>query len=414
MQKKKTSKIVIVLTIILFILCLGVGFRLAWKQPMVNNEIFSQAQTIQKRSYGDIIIGGYPNVGERSSLFYFFQGILHRFNIRYESMNEGNKSPLFIVLQKAFCDLINYHFPYDYFYEREIHDRKAQILLRIHPIIFMSLAITLIFFYFARSYSLWSGFFSVSIFLTFAWVWKYVVVARPYAMWTFLVVAQSFIFIDLIKERKYISRHWKCLTAIHIMMVLLFIATLPQVVIVSFLLWIFIEKDWKKYIGLTIIPLILTYYYYFMEKTYRLFAPFDLINYCLPWNQVICIATYGIFLILYYLQKKKGFMRVYREDVQLKEGSYLALTLLTILSAFMMAGIFALRPAPSSEPVQVVSGRYFIFLSPIATIAITLFTIDLLNAFKNQIYLKVGLWLNIGLFVVHNCIFLGINFYSLL
>ena len=117
---------------------------------MWNDEGYTQLFNVEKLSYQNMILG---------------------------KVVEGNNSPLFYIIQKAISAMTNYSIPITYSQwgagKKEITENalKSQIILRINPVLFMSLAITAIFYYFSKRYSIWSGFYSVLVALSSFMVW---------------------------------------------------------------------------------------------------------------------------------------------------------------------------------------------------------------------------------------------------
>jgi len=158
---------------VLFIACISIGLVLAKHKPVWNDEIYSQTNSIEDTSYLEIIAG---------------------------DVEEGNNSPLFYLMQKGFCELLKYKFPAGWKGRWSISDLKSQIILRINSIIFMSLSIVCIFFFFAKNYSVWSGIYSLFISISSYMVWIYWIEARPYPMWFFLITIQSLLFLNVARD----------------------------------------------------------------------------------------------------------------------------------------------------------------------------------------------------------------------
>ncbi len=204
-----SRKVIFQLSLIVFIVCFCVGLGLSLRKPLWNDESFSQSQNIEMFSYKDLFLG--------------------------KTLYEGNKCPLFYVMQKAFCQAAGYSFPYEWEQQWLIEDIKSQILLRLNPNFFMSLSIALIFFYFARYYSIGSGIYSILVTLSFFMVWFYWVDARPYAMWFFLSTVQLLLFLVLLKEedKKVVSFSYRCLMLTNLAMAFTISIAVAQITIVS-------------------------------------------------------------------------------------------------------------------------------------------------------------------------------------
>jgi uncharacterized membrane protein len=160
-----------ILTVTVFLALLAVGFWLSTHKPVWNDEIYSQRHIIERMNYGELI--GFK-------------------------ITEGNSTPLFYVLQKAFAESLDYQFP-AYNYEWHYVDLPSQIILRILPNLFMSMSLAMMFFYFARYYSLWQGIYALILALSSVMVWVYWAEARPYAMWMFFTTAQMLLLLSRLR-----------------------------------------------------------------------------------------------------------------------------------------------------------------------------------------------------------------------
>ena len=140
--------------------------------------------------------------------------------------------------------------------------------MRINPIIFMSLSIVMIFYFFNRNYSLLAGIYSLFISMSSFMVWFYWAEARPYALWVFLTTCQSLILLSLINEESFNARLWRLLTFVHILFCFTIIFGIIQIAATTVLLWLFYERRWKKYIGLFLLPLVVSVLYYITSPTF--------------------------------------------------------------------------------------------------------------------------------------------------
>ena len=152
---------------VFFILLAG-GFLLSQHKLLWRDEIFTQQSAIDTHSYLDLLTSKIP---------------------------DGNKNPLFYIIQKAVCDISSFHLPVTYSKEQNfIRDIPSQIILRIPSNIYMSLALALIFYFFARFVSVLAAFYALSVALVSPMVWMYWVEARPYSLWFLLTTIQLLLF----------------------------------------------------------------------------------------------------------------------------------------------------------------------------------------------------------------------------
>lgn len=104
---------------------------------------------------------------------------------------DGNRCPLFYLIQKFNCNLFSLHYPEGGAEGiHDISDARAQIIMRIPSNIYMSLALACIFYFFIRFYSLSEGLYALAAALVTPMVWLYWLEARPYSLWFLLTTIQ--------------------------------------------------------------------------------------------------------------------------------------------------------------------------------------------------------------------------------
>src|SRR5207244_2779711 len=136
------------------------------------------------------------------------------------------------------------------------NDQWTQFLLRISPNFFMSLTLTLIFYFFSRYYSIGLGVYAFLVSISSWMVWMYWVEARPYAQWFFLTTVQLLIFIRLLKEEKDNGRLWNMLLAVNIILSLTIMFSAAQILVVSSALMLFIKnRKWVREMMIVGLPL---------------------------------------------------------------------------------------------------------------------------------------------------------------
>src|SRR3989339_1277275 len=111
----------ILLAAVVLAVCVVVGMRISSQKLLWNDELFTQVETIDRLSVGSILRAQFQ---------------------------EGNLSPLFYLGQKAFCLVFDYHLPVRWKGEFCVYEPRGQRLLRILPVMYMSLAVAGIFLYF--------------------------------------------------------------------------------------------------------------------------------------------------------------------------------------------------------------------------------------------------------------------------
>jgi len=357
-----------VLALLLFLICLRIGFHQAYHKQVWNDEIYTHMTNVSAISYGDILLG---------------------------RVKEGNTCPLFYLIQKTICDITQYTAPPQWSgpnRDWQFSNLESQILLRINPVIFMSLFIVSIFYYFSRYFSVWAGLYSIVISFSSFMLWSYWAEARPYALWVFLTTLQSLIFLYLIRESGNKKQGWRGLSIVHVLLSLTVVISIIQIIIVSVLLWLVLEKNWRKYIALCVVPVIIGCVYYALSPKYEFWfkdGPWALINASIPKDRFLIFFMFVLCLLLSCRWPQKYLPKAWKINVLEGPGkreawAYLLLTGLMIAGCFLVLLKFKLGESLERQGFFI-SNRYFIFLTPIGIIATTLFSVYLVKFSKNKI-----------------------------
>jgi len=97
------------------IMLLVIGYSLSERKLLWNDELYSQNTAIDAEPYAGLLSLNFP---------------------------DGNKNPLFYVVQKAVCGIFSYHMPAIYSKElNRTRDIPSQAILRIPSNVYMSLAL---------------------------------------------------------------------------------------------------------------------------------------------------------------------------------------------------------------------------------------------------------------------------------
>ncbi len=370
-------KNIIWLTLLIFVSCFVIGLGLSVRKPLWNDESFSQSQNIEMFSYSELFLG--------------------------KTLYEGNKCPLFYVMQKAFCQVIGYKFPFVWEQQWLLHDTRSQIILRLNPILFMSLMIALIFFYFANEYSLLSGLCSVVTSLSFPMIWLYWADARPYAMWLFFSTAQLILFLIILKEKDQSQRavFYKGLMLVNLLMAFTISIAIAQIAIISGFLWALKERHYKRHFFITFLPMVICFLYYFftpktLTKYFPLHNPLDLMYACVGESWVIFFGAYFFIIIGLLLAKKSQLLSTGATFVyDPKKGSscliVFGLIVVMYCAAFLILANLMSRIVPSDQAAHYIHERYFMFLVPLAIISINLFFNHLAEIVKKNKWLLMNL-----------------------
>ncbi len=352
----------IVLSLLVWAICLSIGFEFSKRRPLWNDEIYTQINSIEKVSYRDILKGKSP---------------------------EGNNCPLFYIIQKSFCDGMQYRPAIVWNKEWYIHDKQSQIILRVVSNVFMATAIAGMFYFLIYYYSLALGFLSFIATLSIPMTWNYWIEARPYALWFFLTTAQSIILFLLIQNKERFSKGWIYLGVVHILLSLTISLGAAQVVIASVFFWIFKYRRWECHIFLTLIPLAISGGYYWGAPKYQFFFNETQLQLFL---QAVPIE-YGAILVMYltsfFLFKRNKFSNSFQG------GRYFLFMSSMILVAIAMLGLLKWKEMPGVSGFGI-SSRYFIFLVPTVVIAITVCIWDWWMFFKNNSWMRLNICIVIG------------------
>lgn len=368
------NKIVLILSIILILL----GFRLASQKPLWNDEIYSQTASVEHLSYAQILTG---------------------------KVGEGNVSPVFYLIQKAICQYTGYLSPSQWQQGSQswgTFDRLTdRIVLRIGPVLMMAFAIAGIFYYFAKYYSWGTALFSLFLSLSSGMIWNYWAEARPYALWMALTTAQTLLFLAIIRVKaypEYAHRLLSVLAGIHILLAFSVILSLPQIGLVSLLLWLYGWRDSRRYFILLLVPVLVALTYYWISPKYPFGLIFSVEQYLranISRDRLYLFMMFGLFLTVFLLQKKYSFRWI--SDV-IKEG--LPAFVVGLGMILCACGILLLFKMKQGSYVQFpVTEKYFIFLTPVGVIASTMFVDTCLRSLKYR-WARVGMALGVAALVI--------------
>ncbi len=333
----------------------GLGVWMASHRPLWNDEYYSLLASITNISYSKILSGGIP---------------------------EGNNSPLFYILQKLQCDLFFYHPSAEW---TNGHwgglRRQDWVLLRIQPVIFMAGALSVLFSYFARRYSLLAGFYALALALSSIVVWDRWTEARPYALWFALSIFQMLLLMNAFKtpgaKDKNNSRY---LILSHCLLALTVVLSAVQILAAGCVLWIRGTRSWKFYLPAVFIPLGMILFYYCAAPKYDFCfvdGPVSLISANFPKERVL-LALMFVLVFIYGRRGKKKWM----VDPQ---AGYLAFMVLML--AFFTGILIKLKLSQWGPPhgFQIPS-RYFMSLAPMSIIGTTIFSVYLMRAFPSKLW----------------------------
>lgn len=355
MKKIPSRKLIAFLS---FTILLCIGFRLASQKPLWNDEIYSQIASVENLSPLQMVMG---------------------------HIGEGNACPLFYLSQKFICSISQYHSPVEWQKGTSAWDFDRpldRIVLRIGPVVMTALAMSLIFYFFSQSYSWTTAGLSLFLSLSSGMLWQYWAEARPYSLWMLLTAIQVILFLRIQSEEKQNVKLLNTLAVVHVLLSLTVVLSLPQILLVTCLLWLYGIRDPKGFVFLLIVPTAIALIYFFISPHY----PFGLIfsveqylraNISRDRLYVMCLFGLSVGLCQIFPKLRESWI-----GNVIKEGlPALWMFLGMIISALGILLLFKLKQGPIVQfPV---TEKYFIFLTPVGIIAVTIFVDRLMSSAKN-------------------------------
>jgi len=229
---------------VVFLVLFTCGFLMSRQKPLWNDEIYSQKTAIEANSYKGLLSLNFP---------------------------DGNKNPLFYVIQKTVCNIFSYHLSVGYVDEfTRVRDIPSQVILRIPSNIYMSLALALIFYFFTRFYSVFAAMYALAVALATPMVWMYWVEARPYPLWFLLTTAQLLLLVYAMMFPQ--IKRIKTFLLIHVLLAFTTPTSMFQITIATLML------SWKakyklKHLGLIwILPISIALFYYSHDTIFTIYT----------------------------------------------------------------------------------------------------------------------------------------------
>lgn len=336
---------------LLFAVLVALGLWMAFHQPLWNDEYYSLTSSTLGTSYGKMLAGG---------------------------IGEGNNSPLFYLLQKLQSDVIAYHAPQDWIDGRwNGGDVFSQVFLRIQPVVCMAASLSFLFYFFVSRYSLLAGWYALLVALTSFMLWAHWTEARPYALWFSLSILQMLVMIDILKESSLREqKHWHRLTGLHWLLALTATLSVIQITVAAMVIWLNGQRRWNSYIVTFVLPMMVCVYYYCHAPKYDFFfedGPLALVNANIPKDRLLLL---GVFAVIFAFQHRTW--QAWRTQV---EGKFLLFTSLMLLFFAFLLVFFKWKDAGHGFQI---SNRYFIPLTALGIVAISLFSVYLFKAFKSK------------------------------
>ena len=337
---------------LVFIIFIGIGCYLAAHKSLWLDERYSLLSSTLGSSYWKILSGG---------------------------VQEGNNSPLFYLLQRLQCDLFSYRPPVEWVNGNwGFHISYSQLFLRGQAVLCVAFMLSVIFYYFSINYSILAGINGLAIALTSFMVWDHWVEARPYPLLLLLTTLQMFVLMDILKYKEQLKYKRRLLAGIHILLALTASISVVQIVACSMTVLIFLDRNWKSFVGLLALPVSICMFYYFLGPHYGFYfkdGPIALISSNIPKDRFVLIIS-SLLIGLLYRMKKEQLRRLWECKL------LFFISLILLFYAMILIGL-KLKIGNSTEGFPI-SGRYFIALTSIGIVGATLYSVFLLERLKSN------------------------------
>ncbi len=366
------------ITLIVFLFCLGLGVCLSSKKILWNDELYTQVLGINVYSYDKIAQGG---------------------------IKEGCNNPLYYLIQKGLLDLTHFHFSSPFKWEGldtgNIYDQPAQILLRLSSNIFMSLGITLIVRHFLTM-SWLAGLLALITSLSSYMALAFWAEARPYSLWFLLSVVQFLLFLRVVNSPK--GEGWCSLAVVHILLSLTIVVSVGQVLSVAAILWWKGQRSLKRIVFLALVPLLLDVYFFWIASTkvglysYQVLDFFSLFFEAFAADRLILLFLLGIIGVTGHLFFKKS-VNIFNKEF-FKNMAYVLISFIGFGLTLLL--YYKLREIPGGPALN---SRYLVFLSPLEIMATVYGVIAIFRLLRDN---RAGWW--VGQFIIAVSLFYVVRF----
>ncbi len=339
-----------------FILLMTCGFSLSQHKVLWLDELYTQHTAIDADSYAGILSLKFP---------------------------DGNKNPLFYIIQKTACDAFSYHMPAVYADSlNRTRDIPSQVILRIPSNIYMSLALTVIFYFFTRFYSFFAALFALSVALVTPMVWMYWVEARPYSLWFLLTTVQLLLLSCLYMAPK--LKTAGSLITTHLLLALTSPTAMFQITMVTLFVWIKDRAGLKHLALLWLVPMSIVLFYYHFDDTSRIRT------YMFSSNFFDVIMPERLFIYVIYALTAWVLPEKHKKTPS--NMFFLPVFLIFLTSGFsiLFIDIFTLHSK------QGFFSRYLIYLAPVDILMFALASIDLRRWSRSNLWVCLNVSIMLG------------------
>ena len=169
---------------------------------------------------------------------------------------------------------------------------------------------------------------------------------------------------------------WRWLAGTNILLSLTSILSMGEIAAASWIWWLSKERDWRKYLALTALPVLIILFYYCHAPHYQFYfelSPEQLIRDNFSRERVDFLFIFLILLSI-FSASQRGKIKLRVTDAILKPCRYIIF--LGVVLAFSAGVLWLFAFQVKSGPVRFpITSRYFIYLTPIGVIAATLLTV---------------------------------------
>ena len=362
-----------VATVAVFIGLVFWWLNIAYKKPLWNDELYSQVASIQGQSYWGMFSG---------------------------HIQEGNITPLFYLVQKAWADLCHYQTPQFWLQGQWGYNHPfSNGFLRVWPVVSMAAGIAAIFYYFCARWNAWTGLYSLLVSLSSFMVWSYAFQARPYALWFLLTALQMIAllcFIDAADKDK--DRYLRWLNVLHWLLAFTVVFSVIQNFASCLVLGLSKERRWRTYAGLGIAPAAVSLFYYFLSPKYHFWLKesfMGLLGASLPLDRLLIIALAAVLLGIASLKWSQSWFG--RVNPRQGRGWRAALLFTFVVFAGCWAVLMKFQAGQTTDQEGFqVSNRYFMVLAPAGIIMTTMASYYIAVLPKGM--LKKAAWIFLAVF----------------
>lgn len=356
--------ILLTLSALLFVTLCGAGLIIAAHKPLWLDELHTQFLSVQNRPAWQIITSG--------------------------GADEGNSAPLYYLIQKWINLVPGEQVSADVLKDAIWAEPKAQLILRGTAILCMSMAICIIFYYFASRFSLWAGFYALTCTLASPMIWLYWAEARPYPLVLLLTTIQLILLLEIWRKQHPDKANisWGWLALVHILLVSTSYLSLIQVTAAAIVVFLN-NKYSKRQAGLLLgIPCLIALFYRSVapKLNYALNFQWSYLLDNIPMDRIIFLALTAALWFLYQpdlndQRNPHSWTKIIKPYL-----GFLSITLVGIALLFL-----AVRMHPNQTP-EGLHSRFFIFLTPAGIVLQVMLAIAMFRRLSGHTRLLIG-WL---------------------